>query len=157
MTFSVRLANRGDLATLVEFNTRLAEESENRHLDRQVVEQGVAALLDDETKGFYIVAEENGEVIGQVMVTYEWSDWRNSWIWWLQSVYVKPSHRRRGVFRGLLQSVIDTASNRGDVSGVRLYVEKDNAIGQVAYHRCGFDEMPFRLMSRAIHGPRAGL
>jgi ribosomal protein S18 acetylase RimI-like enzyme len=96
-------------------------------------------------------------MIGQVMVTYEWSDWLNSRIWWLQSVYVKPSHRRRGVFRSLLQSVIDAASNRGDVSGVRLYVEKDNAIGQAAYRRCGFDEMHFRLMSRAIHGPRAGL
>jgi ribosomal protein S18 acetylase RimI-like enzyme len=150
MNLSVRHATLADLATLVEFNVRLAKESENKTLDPQVVERGILALFDDRSKGRYFVAEENGLIVGQAMVTYEWSDWRNAWIWWLQSVYTRQSYRQKGVFRTLLRSIADAAQQDGKVAGLRLYVEKDNTTAQIAYRRCGFGDMPFRLMHLEI-------
>ena len=97
--FSIRPAQPDDWPVVVDFNSRLAEESEGKVLDRAHLVPGVQALLADPAKGRYFVAEKDGQIIGQLMHTREWSDWRNGDIWWLQSVYVHPDYRRQGVFR----------------------------------------------------------
>src|ERR1700684_4152850 len=99
MTVSIRRAKPNDHATVVEYNRRMAWETEQKRLDEHVLSQGVAAVLAEPAKGFYLVAERDGEVLGQLMITYEWSDWRNGFFWWIQSVYVREDARRLGVFR----------------------------------------------------------
>lgn len=150
MSFNVRLAHSGDLPILLDFNLRLAWETEGKRLDPKVLERGIARLLADPGRGLYYVAETSGDVVGQVMLTYEWSDWRDGWIWWLQSVYVRESHRRQRVFRQLLTHVVDQARQQGDVVGLRLYVERSNFAAQKAYRHWGFDEMPFLLLGRGL-------
>src|SRR4051812_31390554 len=105
MALTVRTAVAGDQAVVVEFNRLLAQESEGKTLEPTVLAAGVAALLADPHKGRYFLAEEDGRVLGQVGLTFEWSDWRNGWMWWIQSVYVRPEARRRGVFRALFRHV----------------------------------------------------
>ncbi len=150
MSLVVRLARESDLLNLLDFNLRLAWETEGKQLDPDVVRRGIGRLLADVTKGFYLVAEIDDDVAGQLMLTYEWSDWRDGWIWWLQSVYVKEAYRRRGVFRALLAHVVKLAHERENVVGLRLYVERHNTAAQAAYWRWGFEEMPFRLLSRGL-------
>ena len=94
-------------------------------------------MLQDPAKGFYTVAEVDGRVVGQMMVTFEWSDWRNATFWWLQSVYVQPEYRRQGIYRRLYQHVLDEAKARKDVCGVRLYVSKENVAAQQVYEQLG--------------------
>ena len=135
----VRDARASDHAVIVEFNARLAEESEGKRLDRAVLDRGVAAALAEPDRLRYWVAEdeESGRVIGQAAVTREWSDWRDGWLWWLQSVYVHPEHRRRGVFRALYDAIRDSARAEADVIGLRLYVETENARAQETYQALG--------------------
>jgi GNAT superfamily N-acetyltransferase len=150
MAFLVRAATISDAETIIEFNRRLAEESEGVKLDPTILGPGVRAVLADASKGRYFVAEENGEVIGQLMITYEWSDWRNGWIWWLQSVYVRADARGKGVFRAVFEFALKQAELQKDVVMVRLYVEKDNHTAQATYLRLGFDEMHFHLYQRKL-------
>ncbi len=150
MPFSVRPATLADAPTIAEFNRRLAIETEGKTLNAQTLGAGVAAILADRNKGRYFVADRAGEVIGQMMVTYEWSDWRNGWIWWLQSVYVRADCRRIGVFRALFEAVIAEARRQRDVVAIRLYVENENATAQATYRTLGFEEMQFRLMARPL-------
>jgi len=150
MSFSVRPASLADAPTIAEYNRRLAIETERKTLDATVLAKGVAAILADRNKGRYFVAERAGEVIGQMMITYEWSDWRNGWIWWLQSVYVRADCRRGGVFRELFAAVVATAERERDVVAVRLYVEKENAAAQATYRNLGFEEMHFLLMAKTL-------
>jgi len=149
MSFTVRAATAADAPTIVEFNCRLAHETENLTLEPATIAAGVDAILGDANRGLYFVADEGGAVIGQIMITYEWSDWRNSWIWWLQSVYVRTDRRRHGVFRALYEYVL-SLSRRRKVAAIRLYVEKDNKQAQATYLRLGFDEMHFHLMGRQV-------
>ena len=135
--YAIRPAHTTDCATLVEFNQRLALETEGRRLDTTLLTAGVAALLADSRKGRYFVADAGTELLGQVMHTSEWSDWRNGTLWWLQSVYVRPEHRRRGVFRRLVEHVRQLAQHDPDVVGLRLYVEHDNHPAQEVYQRLG--------------------
>ncbi len=129
---SVRPAAAGDRDRLVEWNAAMALETEHRNLSRQVLEQGVSAVLADSDKGFYLIAERDGQPVGGLLVTYEWSDWRNTRMWWLQSVYVEPDARGKGVFGALFDSVRDMA--RADKAGsLRLYVERDNHLAQKVY------------------------
>ena len=114
MDIKIRQAAFSDAPVIADFNLRLAEESEGLRLDEATVQAGVAALLKDPTKGIYHVAEMEGAVVGQVMITYEWSDWRNGNIWWIQSVYVKPDFRRAGVFRALFNHLRNLAQTRKD-------------------------------------------
>jgi GNAT superfamily N-acetyltransferase len=134
---TVRPAAGADAPVLVEYNCRLARESEGKALDPAVVAAGVAAGLADPHKALYFVAEEGGAVVGQLMRTKEWSDWRNGWIWWIQSVYVRADARRRGVFRALFAHIEGLARQAGDVIALRLYVENANRAAQETYARVG--------------------
>ncbi len=129
----VRAARADDAAVLVDFNLAMALETEDKGLDRAVLAAGVKAVLDESRRGFYLVAEVSGQVVGCLMITFEWSDWRNGEWWWLQSVYVHPTHRRGGVFAALYADVERRAHSAPGVIGVRLYVELENAKAQRVY------------------------
>jgi ribosomal protein S18 acetylase RimI-like enzyme len=133
----VRPAAPSDVDTLAAFNVAMALETEALSLDLDTVRRGGAAVLADPAKGSYRVATRDGAVVGQLMLTKEWSDWRCGWWWWIQSVYVAPDARRGGVYRALYQSVIADAERAGDVRGVRLYVEQENARAQRTYEALG--------------------
>jgi ribosomal protein S18 acetylase RimI-like enzyme len=133
----IRRATPDDWPTIVEYNSCLVQETEHKTLHRERLEQGVKAILGNPALGSYFVAVDGEELVGQIMTTYEWSDWRNGMIWWIQSVYVQPSHRRRGVFRSLYQHVADLARRDPGVVGLRLYVEQNNAPAQSAYNNLG--------------------
>ena len=148
MSRTVRPATPADLPTVVAFNAALANETEGKRLDPATLAAGVAAALADPAKGHYAVAEEAGRVVGQCLVTLEWSDWRNGWFWWIQSVYVLPAARRGGVFRDLYRHLEAAAAARPDVIGLRLYVERDNARAQATYASLGMAEEPYNLMVR---------
>ena len=135
--FTIRQATLDDLDTMVDFNAAMALETEDKGLDLEALREGVGSLLEDDSLGFYLLAESGGTVVGQLMVTTEWSDWRNAHFWWLQSLYVVPEFRRQGVFRLLYQQVCKLASDAGDVCGLRLYVERTNHRAQQAYVNLG--------------------
>ena len=141
-----------DLEALVRFNAAMALETEGRVLDRQRLRYGVEAVLASSIRGFYVVGEAQGDhqprVVGQLMVTYEWSDWRNGYFWWIQSVYVDPQWRRLGVFRSMHEYVLSEARARPDVCGVRLYVEAGNTTAQAAYERVGLAPSAYRVFER---------
>ena len=135
----IRKASTSDTAVIADFNARIAWETERLKLNRARVHRGVVALLKDKSKGIYFVAEEKGVIAGQLLITYEWSDWRNGNFWWIQSVYVAPEFRQQGVFRALFAHVRKLAKGRRDVCGLRLYVDADNARAQRAYKRLGME------------------
>lgn len=140
-----RRAAPPDLAAIVESNRALALETEGKALDAATLERGVAALLADEGKGFYLLAERAGQFVGQLMVTYEWSDWRNGTFWWIQSVYVSAAARRTGVYRSLYARVLEMAREVGGVCGVRLYVDTANARAQATYAALGMQRAHYEL------------
>lgn len=144
----VRSALPSDAGTIMEFNLQLAAESEDKALDRVRLSRGVAALLADPAKGRYFVAENDGTVVGQVMHTSEWSDWRNGTIWWLQSVYVVPELRGRGVFRALFSHVVALAQRDANVVGLRLYVDQRNAAARQVYQRMGLVPAGYDVLER---------
>jgi GNAT superfamily N-acetyltransferase len=144
----LRRAVPADTAIIVEFNEALARESEGKILDRAVLTTGVAAVFTDDRKGFYTVVEDDGVIVGQCQVTYEWSDWRNGWYWWIQSVYVREAARRSGVFTALYQHLETVATQSEDVIGIRLYVERDNSRAAATYAKLGMVEEPYNLMAR---------
>jgi ribosomal protein S18 acetylase RimI-like enzyme len=148
MPLSLRSATVADAAVIADFNARLALESEHKALDQTVLAAGVAAVLADANKGRYFVAEQDGSVVGQVLLTTEWSDWRNGWIWWIQSVYVHPEARRQGVFRALYQHVYQSARADPQVVGLRLYVERDNQRALDTYQGLGMDRTGYLVMER---------
>ena len=129
----VRTATSEDMETVVTFNAAMAWETEGKELDLQRLRRGVKAVFEDPARGFYVVAEAGGTVVGQLMITTEWSDWRNGFFWWIQSVYVDSAHRRRGVYRALDGYVRAEARRDGNVCGLRLYVDRDNHVAQSVY------------------------
>jgi GNAT superfamily N-acetyltransferase len=137
MAIAVRPAVADDWRAIVEFNLRLAFESEGKQLNRDTVTRGVRTLLDEPHRGRYFVAEIDRQVVGQLMHTFEWSDWRNGEIWWLQSVYVDGDHRRQGVFRALFEFLRAAARTTPGVVGLRLYVEEHNIAAQQTYRALG--------------------
>lgn len=142
----IRPATEEDAPAIAEFNRAMALETENLELDRERVLRGVRALLADSAKGFYIVAETAGRVVGQTMVTYEWSDWRNGTFWWIQSVYVAPEHRGSGIFRLLYQHLRELGEADSEVCGLRLYVEHENERAQRIYAGLGMSPTHYRMM-----------
>lgn len=137
---NIRQATSDDVDALIAFNQGIARETEDRELDHATLKQGITRFLSRDQYGFYTVAEIDNEVVGSLMITYEWSDWRNGVIWWIQSVYVTPTHRRKGVYTALYQNVRRLADVVGDVCAFRLYVEKDNQIAQQTYRKMGMAE-----------------
>jgi len=142
---TIRFARRDDLQTLVQFNRAMARETESKELIPEVVSAGVSALLDRPELGFYVVAQQNDEIVGCLMVTTEWSDWRNGSFWWIQSVYVLPRARRQGVYRRLYEFVKAEAGKKKDVCGFRLYVERENVAAQKTYASLGMVETEYKL------------
>ncbi|HLA96415.1 MAG TPA: GNAT family N-acetyltransferase [Pyrinomonadaceae bacterium] len=136
----VRIAKIEDTASLVAFNQAMALETEGKTLNSDILTAGVSAVFSDEKKGFYVVAEENGEVAAGLMVTHEWSDWRNGWFWWIQSVYVRPEFRGTGLYGKLYEFVKAKAAEAGNVCGFRLYVEKENEKAQRVYEKLGMHQ-----------------
>jgi len=133
----IRLATAADADALVEFNQAMALETEGKHLDPIVLASGVRAVFADTNKGFYVVADDAGKIAGGLMVTFEWSDWRNSWFWWIQSVYILPEFRGHGLYRRLYDFVKARADQSREVCGFRLYVETENTSAQLVYERVG--------------------
>ncbi len=123
----------------------LAKETEGLHLDPSCISAGVAALLADSTKGIYYVADVDGLVAGQLMITYEWSDWRNGNIWWLQSVYVRKEFRRKGVFRALFRHLHALASNQKEVCSLRLYMHSENHAARRSYEKLGMYKTQYEV------------
>lgn len=147
MNLTVRRATPADADTVAAFNRALAWETEHKQLDPSVVAAGVRAVLDDPARGFYLLAvTDAGEVVGQLMITCEWSDWRNGWFWWVQSVYVRADLRGRGVLRALYEQVRRLAAADPAVIGLRLYVEQDNAIARAAYTALGLKPTTYLVM-----------
>ena len=145
MSVTIRRATPADARLIAAFNVAMARESEDRALDAALLEQGVRHVLLEPRDGFYLVAEVDGEAAGSLMVTYEWSDWRNGCFWWIQSVYVLPEFRRRGVYTRMHAQVRDAALADRHACGIRLYVEKDNAGAQATYSQLGMTETDYRL------------
>ncbi len=161
---TVRRARLDDLDRLTEFSAAMARETEGRVLDRARLQQGTLAVLEQPVRGFFMVAEvPHGTaplVVGQLLITYEWSDWRNGQFWWIQSVYVDPVWRRKGVYHRMHRAVIELARRCNDVCGVRLYVETQNVVAQAVYRRVGLRpagyqvfEEDFVLSERASRFP----
>lgn len=146
----VRVAEPSDGEAFVRFNCAMAMETEGRRLDESVVAPGVEAVLADSSHGFYVLAESGERIVGALMVTFEWSDWRNGRFWWIQSVYVMPEYRRRGVYRRLYDFVRERARDDGNVCGFRLYVEKDNAAAQKTYERLGMSPSDYLMYEEAL-------
>lgn len=145
MTVSIRSARATDLEFLVEGNALLAAETEGRELDRELLAEGVAAVFGDEAKGHYYVADDGEEPIGQLLVTRDWSDWRAGWFWWIQSVYVVPEARGRGVFARLYAHVLGEARRDPEVCGIRLCVDDANVAAARVYERLGMDDAGYRV------------
>jgi len=135
----IRQAMASDLSVVMNYNMALASETEGKLLELERLQEGVKAVLQYPEHGFYLIAENaaSGKVVGQMLVTYEWSDWRNGVFWWLQSVYVQKSWRRHGVFRRLYKHVMRKARSSQKVVGVRLYVEKENHLARQVYQDLG--------------------
>ena len=133
----VRVAKKSDKSAIVDFQIKMAMETENEILDTAVVEKGVRAVLDDPAKATYFVAEDNKGIVGCIMVTDEWSDWRNGWVWWLQSLYVLQEFRKKGVFTALFEHIKVLMQSTDDLKGIRLYVDKRNKNAQKIYDLIG--------------------
>ncbi|HET9819076.1 MAG TPA: GNAT family N-acetyltransferase [Rhodanobacteraceae bacterium] len=149
MPITIRAATVADIPFLVHCNAAMALETEHKTLDRTVLTRGTRAVFDDPRRGLYLIAERGAEPAGCLLVTYEWSDWRDGDWWWIQSVFVASTHRRRGVFRALYTEVERRARAEGAV-GLRLYVERDNARAQQTYASLGMEEEPYKMLRRGF-------
>ncbi len=147
--FTVRQASTKDTEVIVNFNQAMAMETENKKLDNVVLSNGVKRLIDEPERGFYLVAINNDNIAGSLMVTKEWSDWRNREFWWIQSVYVSTSFRRQGVYSLLYRSVKALAAEQGNVCGFRLYVEKENTVAQKTYEQLGMHESYYLMYEQS--------
>ncbi|UCC97344.1 MAG: GNAT family N-acetyltransferase [Phycisphaerales bacterium] len=146
----VRLAEDRDIEALAKFNMALAWETEQKKLELPVVTEGLRTLLNNPRHGFYTVAEVAGRVVGCIMITYEWSDWRCGQFWWIQSVYVDTDFRRRGIFRRLYEFLKEKASREQNVCGFRLYVEHSNLTGQSTYAGVGMEEASYKFYEESF-------
>ena len=157
----IRKATMKDSAVVAQFNRDLAWESEHLRLNRAIAARGVKAVLKDPGKGIYFLAvlpspEGKREIAGQLMITLEWSDWRNGMFWWIQSVYVRKEFRGQGVFRALYRHVLQRARRQKNVCALRLYVEKENAAALRTYKKLGMKETYYRIFDYPLFGGTAG-
>jgi GNAT superfamily N-acetyltransferase len=142
---NIREATPQDTGHIVQFQQSMAQEAEGKNLDEPLLRRGVARVFDSDDKGFYLVAEADGEVVGSLLITYEWSDWRNATFWWIQSVFVSADWRRRGVYRAMHDWVHGIADSRDDICGIRLYVDRTNHIAQQTYNSLGMAHSHYDL------------
>jgi GNAT superfamily N-acetyltransferase len=147
----IRLAVGTDAATIAGFNIAIARETENLILDPVRIQNGVDALLADPRHGVYYVAVIDDRTVGQLMLTYEWSDWRNGNFWWIQSVYVEPEFRGRGIFTCLFNHIAALAASDKGVCGLRLYVEQHNERAKRTYERLGMAKTHYELYETEFH------
>lgn len=148
-TVTVRYAELRDAATIAVFNLRMAFETEKLRLNPTTLERGVHAVFEEPKRGTYYVAEFRGQVVGCLLITHEWSDWRNGDLWWLQSVYVDSEHRRLGVFKAMYRFVEDRAREAGAIA-LRLYVERHNTRARETYAALGFETTGYDIMHRPL-------
>lgn len=149
--FRIRIAEEKDAEALVEFNQAMALETEGKTLDPEKIAGGVEAVFRDDKKGFYVVAEDfAGKILGGLMITYEWSDWRNRWFWWIQSVYILPEARGRKIYSRLYDFVKNEAERKGDVGGFRLYVETENRHAQEVYKKVGMNASHYLMFEEEL-------
>ena len=141
----IRKADKNDFEIIAEYNYNLAYETEDKKLDKDILIKGVKRILSDETKGIYHVCEVDGKVVGQIMYTYEWSDWRNGTFIWVQSVYVHKDYRGKGIFKALYNKVKEICDSSNEYVGVRLYVERENYNAQKTYQKIGMSECNYYM------------
>jgi len=133
---TIRKALREDALTIIGFQQKMAWETEKMTLPAEVVTKGVNGVFGDKSRGEYFVAESDGKIVASLLITYEWSDWRNTNVWWFQSVYVLPEYRRSGIFRKMYTFIKDEAE-KNNVAGLRLYVESNNERARKTYEALG--------------------
>ena len=141
---TIRKATPEDATVIIDFQQKMAWETEHMTLIPEIIKKGVNAVFHDTTHGQYWVAEENGKIVASLLITYEWSDWRNSNVWWFQSVYVLPDWRRTGIFRTMYMNIKNEAEKEG-VAGLRLYVETNNSGAQQTYEALGMQKEHYRM------------
>lgn len=142
---NVRKATLQDMETISDFQVRMALETENLQLDKDILNAGISAVLNDSGKGFYFVVETNDEVIGSLLVTFEWSDWRNGQVYWIHSVYVKPEHRKKGAFKLLYNHIKSLVETDDSLKGIRLYAETANIHAHKVYKSPGMNNEHYQL------------
>ena len=141
----VSKAQKSDIPEIINFNINMAMETENKKLDEQTVTQGVRKVFSSPSLGYYIIVKNTSGILGCLMITYEWSDWRNGLFWWIQSVYVKKEYRRKGVFRKMYNFIHEKAISDKKCTGIRLYVENNNSIAQKVYTNLGMSKTYYKL------------
>ncbi len=146
----VRMAELRDVEIIAELNMAMAWETEQRRLEPATIRRGIRVVMDDSDYGFYVVAESDGQVVGCLLITFEWSDWRSALFWWIQSLYVRPAYRRRGVFKHLHDFVKARALQHPEVCGLRLYVERSNHIAQRAYDQIGMKPTTYQMYEETL-------
>lgn len=151
----IREAAQADLPFIVAANAALASETEGQTLDDSLLRPGVQAVIDDPGLGRYYIAEVDGQAVGQLMTTYEWSDWRNGLFLWIQSVYVQPAHRGGGAFRALFRHLEALARKDSRICGIRLYVDRSNQRAQDVYTRLGMHRSNYGIMETVYRGPES--
>jgi len=134
-----RLANEFDASEIVEFQIKMAYETEKLVLDRNTVVSGVISVFRDPQKGKYYVAVDNDIIVASLLITHEWSDWRNSWIYWIQSVFVTTKYRGQGVFKQMYNYILSSVKENDSVSGIRLYVDITNLAARNVYSKIGMN------------------
>jgi len=144
-TITIREATEADAAIISQYNINMAWETEGKKLNKKKITAGVKSLFNKPEYGFYMVAETEGEIVASLMITFEWSDWRDGLFWWIQSVYVISDHRRKGIYRAMYNAVLKLAINHPDVCGCRLYVENENINAQKTYEALGMSETHYTM------------
>lgn len=151
---TIRFAEKQDAPVLIHFNRAMALETEQKELLPEVISKGVERLFTNPELGFYVVAECSKRIVGSLMITTEWSDWRNRMFWWIQSVYVLPEERRKGIYTRLYQFIQECASNNPDICGFRLYVEKNNLLAKNTYSTLGMNPTQYEIYEHVKPGTR---
>jgi GNAT superfamily N-acetyltransferase len=149
----IRKARFEDWERIVDLNLQMAKETEEKILDENVVREGIKAVLDNQLRGFYLLGENDEGtkmIVGQLMITFEWSDWRNSNIWWIQSVYVDKKFRNRNVFSQLFNTVAEMALSEKSVGMLRLYVREDNNSAKQVYESLGMTKTPYEIYEKSV-------
>ncbi len=141
----IRIANEEDASFIADFQMKMAYETENLQLNHEILNEGVSHVLRDPEKGKYFIAEDDNRVIGSLLITFEWSDWRNKWVLWIQSVYILSEYRKQGVYKKMYAHIKDWANRDGQVAGIRLYVDKTNARAIEVYTKLGMNGEHYRL------------